>query len=120
MFVGKGQEQGIGLYPAQRRGRRLMACPLQHGVRKIRSQNCWRRLPCPTAQGKRHISSAATQVEDPGIRPGKDVSKGSSRPSPPEPVHVEGKDVVQQVVAGRNRSEHLAHGSGGGLWVRGA
>ncbi len=44
------------------------------------------------------------------------LAKRPSGAPPPHAVHVERKHVVQQIVAGRDGSEHLAHRArGGGL-----
>ena len=37
------------------------------------------------------------------------VAEAPRRPPPPQPVHVGGEHVIQQVVARRDRVEHLAH-----------
>ncbi len=85
---------------------------------KIRSQDFGRRGF--SAKGERHVAGTTTQIKHPGIRLRKDLSKAAGCSSPPPPIHVEREHMIQQIVAGRNRREHLTDGMGCRLWITGA
>src|SRR5215467_1913716 len=79
-----------------------------------------RSLSCLPSQGKRHVASSAAEIEHACIRALQDVVESSRRATPPQAIHIQGENMVQQVVAGRDGSEHLAHGTSGGVLIASA
>jgi hypothetical protein len=69
------------------------------------------------AQRKCHVAGTATEIQDTGIRALQDRVKFASGAPPPEAVDVEGENVVEKIVARRDRGKHLADGGGSGLTV---
>jgi len=88
-------------------------------MRKICSDNPGMRIPRLTAQGESHVPGAAAKIENPDVGTREDVAEAASGTTPPEPVHVTGKHVVQKIVARRDGSEHVAHGPCCGLSIAG-
>src|ERR1700681_447651 len=115
--IGKWQPKRVGFDPLwgpQRRAssllRRLRRCALQHGMRKIRTENLRSSGASAPPQSESHVSGAATKIQHASIgtlQNGIELARGAP---PPQPVNVERKNVIQQVVARRNRGEHLADG----------
>src|SRR5581483_10571400 len=67
--------------------------------------------------GKGHVPSAAAEVQHTHTLSIEKMRKSSCGASPPQTIDVEREQMVQQVIAWRNRGEHLAHGAGSRFWV---
>jgi hypothetical protein len=61
------------------------------------------------AQRQGHVGGAAAQVERARAGALQDFAEEARRPPPPQLVDVEGEQVVEQIVAGRDGGEHRAH-----------
>ena len=75
------------------------------------------RLPGLAIQSKCHVARAAAEIQNPGIWPGKDMSKNPRHPAPPQSVYIEGQEMIEQVVARRDGGEHLADSAGCSLGI---
>src|ERR1017187_273045 len=106
---------GIGLAGVLRS--KFHGSAAEHAARKIRCQD-WARTPGAVLEESHgHVAGAAADVEDSGIGVGEDGPEAPRRAPPPEPVHVGGEHMIQQVVPRRNGVEHLAHCSCGRCFV---
>src|SRR5437016_4744475 len=75
---------------------------------------------CLAAKGKRHVASSAAQVEYADVRARQKIRKCTCSTAPPQSVHIERENVVQEIVSWRDGGEHLLHRARGGLLVGGA
>ena len=74
-------------------------------------------LPDGAVQSEGHVAGAAAEIESAGAGALQDVAESAGGAAPPQAVNVEREQVVEQVVAGRDGGEHVAHGGGGLLAV---
>ena len=86
------------------RCRIFVLIPLQHGVAEVRPDN-----PGDTAcpHSKRQISSSTTKVETKSLRLSQGLFQLLDSLSAPDPVNVQGKQMIEKIVAMSNRREHL-------------
>src|SRR5215471_12734762 len=89
----------------------------QHDVGKIGSDDVSRRLSPGPAQGKCHVPSATAEIKYSRLGTPNDVLKLVCCTAPPQPVYVQRENVIQQVIARRDRGKHLAHGPRRGIWI---
>src|ERR1700686_5221072 len=75
---------------------------------KIRSQNLRRCRTRSSAQSERHIASAAAKIKHASRGTFENCIKLAGSAPPPQTVDVTRENVIQKIVARRNRSEHLA------------
>src|ERR1019366_9588152 len=67
MSVGKRQAKCVRFDPVQRRASSLQRCALQHGVRKIRTQNLRSSRTGAPAQSESHVAGAAAKIQHASI-----------------------------------------------------
>jgi hypothetical protein len=87
-------------------------------VGKIRAENLIRCLSRPPPERERHVTGAATDIKNAGIRSGQDMSKLSRGLPPPKPINVEGEQMIEQIVAGRDGGKHFPHRTRGRLLIK--
>ena len=71
-------------------------------------------------EGGGHVSGSAAEVEDAGLREGKDGGEDPGGATPPGAVEAGGEEMVEAVVAGGDGLEHALNVGGGGALVGGA
>ncbi len=126
MPIGKRQPQRVRFDPLQgplRRPssllRRLLCRALQHGVRKIGAKYLRRSRARAPAQRESHVSRTATKIQHACLGTLQNGLELPCRAPPPQAVNVERKNMIQQVVARRNRGEHFSDSTRGRLAVLG-
>lgn len=77
------------------------------------------RSPGASKKSEGHVAGPAAEVEDGGIGTREDMGETACGAPPPESVDVEGKDVIEEIVARRDRAEHVAHSKRCGFLVVG-
>src|ERR1035437_136532 len=68
-------------------------------------------------QRKCHVPGPAAEVEHLRTRTVQHLAEGAGSAVPPDPVDIHREHVVQQIVARRDRREHIAHRCGGRCFV---
>jgi hypothetical protein len=111
MPSGNGNRSASASIQRRRRAFCLRRRALQHGVRKIRAENLGRLRAAAAAQRERHVSGAATKIKHASFGTPQNGIEGPRRAPPPQAVNVERENMIQQIVARRNRSEHLPDGA---------
>ena len=77
----------------------------EHGVSKVRADNV---RFAAIAKGESEIAGAAAEVEDESVRAREDGAEKFGSAGAPEAVEIDGKNVVERVVGGRDAREHFA------------
>ena len=65
-------------------------------------------------ESEREVASAAAEVENAGVGAGKNAAETAGDPASPNDVEAERKKMIEKIVAGGDRGEHLADGAGSG------
>src|SRR5262249_27069285 len=99
---------------------RGLFCPGQfkHGSRKIYANDP--RVFAPSVQGEGHVAGAAAKIQHAHVRARQDRGKGLGSTTPPELIHIGGKQLIETVMRRSNRGEQLTYGARGRLLVFGS
>jgi len=113
--VGEGEAEGVGFGERKsgRRGKAGMAATddalgagaSEHGVGEIGADDAG---GASFAEGESKIAGAAAEVENEGVFASEDGAEEFGGAGAPDAVEIDGKDVVERVVSGRDAGEHCA------------